>query len=63
MRLVTSKDLTTVEAAHELGVAPEEVYRLIFAGELAAEPDEDGMVRVAPEALHGLTLESSTPQQ
>jgi hypothetical protein len=40
------RGLRSPEVAQLLGVSAEEVYRLIFAGELDGRPDEDGMVRV-----------------
>ena len=38
--------LRSPEVAKLLGLNGEEVYRLIFAGELDGRPDEDGMVGV-----------------
>jgi excisionase family DNA binding protein len=61
MKSVTSPGLTTVEAADRLGVSPEEVYELIFAGELRAEPDEAGVVRVTPDAIRELEASGKAP--
>jgi excisionase family DNA binding protein len=44
--LVTSDRLSATEAARRLGVTPEDVYGLIFAGELEGRPGDDGVVRV-----------------
>lgn len=51
MRTMSTKRLTTVEAARELETTPEEVYRLIFAGEIDGRPDAQGIVRVDGDAI------------
>ena len=43
--------LTMIEAAHRLGIEPEDVYLLVFAGELEGRPDLDGVVRISERAL------------
>ena len=43
--------LTTTEAARRLGVEPEDVYRLVFSGELEGRPDADGVVRISEGAV------------
>jgi excisionase family DNA binding protein len=43
--------LTTTEAARRLGMEPEDVYRLLFAGELEGQPDPDGVVRISERAV------------
>jgi excisionase family DNA binding protein len=43
--------LTTTEAARRLGIEPEDIYRLIFAGELEGSPDSDGVVRISTTAV------------
>ena len=50
MKVVAYEGLTSVEAARRLGITPEEeVYRLLFAGEIDGGPDARGHVRF-PEA-------------
>ena len=39
--------LTTPQAGRLLGIEPEDVYDLIFAGELDGKPDRTGQVKVA----------------
>lgn len=48
---MTNELLSTTEAAHRLGVTPEDVYRLLFAGELEGRPDEEGVVRISIQAV------------
>jgi excisionase family DNA binding protein len=43
--------LTTTEAARRLAIEPEDVYRLIFAGELEGDPDSEGVVRISEGAV------------
>lgn len=43
--------VTTTEAARRLGIEPEDVYRLVFAGELEARPDDEGVVRISETAI------------
>ena len=43
--------LSTTEVARRLGMTPEDVYRLVFAGELEGRPDEDGVVRISNRAV------------
>jgi hypothetical protein len=38
--------LTTPEAGRMLGIEPEDIYRLIFAGELDGKPDRTGQVKI-----------------
>jgi hypothetical protein len=39
--------LTTPQVGRILGIEPEDVYDLIFAGELDGKPDRTGQVKVA----------------
>jgi excisionase family DNA binding protein len=48
---MTNELLSTTEAALRLGVTPEDVYRLVFAGQLEGRPDEDGVVRISTQAV------------
>lgn len=48
---MTQELLSTTEVARRLGVTPEDVYRLVFAGELEGRPDEDGVVRISNRAV------------
>lgn len=43
--------VTTPEAARRLGTRPEDVYRLVFAGELDGRPDADGVVRISERVI------------
>lgn len=43
--------LTTVEVADRLDVDVADVYRLVFAGELQAGPNDEGVVRVRRSEL------------
>jgi hypothetical protein len=43
--------LRTPEVAQRLGVEGPDVYRLIFAGELDGQPDEDGIVGVTEASV------------
>ena len=49
MGSVTQSDaqMTVPEAARRLGLAGEQVYRMIFRGELIGGPREDGVVYVS----------------
>lgn len=49
--MARDKRITTPEAARRLELEPEDVYRLIFAGELAGDPDSDGVVRVSEQTV------------
>jgi hypothetical protein len=49
--LVASDRLDTTDAARRLAVTPEDVYKLIFGGELDGRPDDDGVVRVDRRSL------------
>ena len=49
--------LTIPEVARRLGLPGGEVYRLIFSGQLAGSPTEDGAVRVAEEAVRAFAAE------
>lgn len=53
MRVNDEKRLTTTEAARRLGLRAEEIYRLVFAGELEGHPDDDGVVRIDERVLAG----------
>ena len=53
MRVNDEKRLTTTEAARRLGLRPEEIYRLVFAGELEGQPDDDGVVRIDERVIAG----------
>ena len=53
MRMNDDERLTTTEAARRLGLHPEEIYRLVFAGELEGHPDDDGVVRIDERVLAG----------
>jgi hypothetical protein len=43
--------LGSIEVASRLGISGEEVYRLIFAGELDGRPDADGIVHVSEASV------------
>jgi hypothetical protein len=43
----TDAQITVPEAARRMGLAGDEVYRLIFRGELRGAPREDGAVYVS----------------
>jgi excisionase family DNA binding protein len=58
MKTMASEDLTTVEAARRIGVTPEEIYRLVFSGELNGGPDRDGTVRIAPDEVERFATEA-----
>jgi len=45
--------LTTTEAARRLGLRPQDIYRLVFAGELEGHPDDDGVIRVDEHVIAG----------
>jgi hypothetical protein len=47
----TDQLLTTPEAGRRLGIGTEDVYRLIFAGELDGGPDRTGVVKVSVTAI------------
>ena len=51
VRMVVDEGLTTPEVARRLGIEPEEVYQLVFAGELEGGPGADGVVRVSETAV------------
>ena len=51
MRMTGDDRVTTPEAARRLGIRPEDVYRLVFAGELEGRPDEDGVVRISERVI------------
>lgn len=53
---VTATRLRTPEVARRLGITGDEVYRLIFAGELDGRPDRDGIVYVTETSLEGYRL-------
>ncbi|MCJ7437817.1 MAG: hypothetical protein MUP97_08665 [Acidimicrobiia bacterium] len=44
---------TTTEAARQLDLRPQDIYRLVFAGELEGHPDDDGVVRIDEHAIAG----------
>ena len=52
MHKTTDARLRSPEAAKRLGVSGRTVYRLIFAGELAGRPDEDGIVYVSEMSVN-----------
>lgn len=47
----TQHGLRSTEVARRLGISGEEVYRLIFAGELDGRPDHEGIVRVSETSV------------
>jgi hypothetical protein len=51
MSMTSDDRVTTPEAARGLGIQPEDVYRLVFAGELEGRPGEDGVVRISERML------------
>jgi excisionase family DNA binding protein len=53
MMMSDGERLTTTEAARRLGLRPEEIYRLVFAGELEGHPDDDGVVRIDERVIAG----------
>ncbi len=50
---VTATRLRTPEVARRLGITGDEVYRLIFAGELEGQPDREGIVYVTAASVEG----------
>jgi hypothetical protein len=56
----TDQLLTTPEAGRLLGITPADVYRLIFAGELAGGPDRTGIVKVSASAIDRYRSEHRT---
>lgn len=46
-----TRGLRSPEVAHLLGLSGEEVYRLIFAGELDGGPDREGIVQVTAASV------------
>jgi hypothetical protein len=48
----TDAQVTVPEAARRLGLPGDDVYRLIFRGELVGGPSEDGAVYVSVASLH-----------
>jgi hypothetical protein len=48
--------LTTPQAGRILGIEPEDVYRLIFAGELDGKPDRTGQVKIAASEVERYRL-------
>lgn len=53
--------LTVPEVARLLEMPGPEVYRLIFAGEIAGGPDRDGGVYVTSEALAAFQRKTGLP--
>ena len=53
MKMSDDERLTTTEAARRLGLRPQDIYRLVFAGELEGHPDDDGVVRIDEHAIAG----------
>jgi excisionase family DNA binding protein len=53
MAMSGDERMTTTEAARRLGVRTEDVYRLVFTGELDAHPDDDGVVRIDEQVIVG----------
>lgn len=51
MTMTSGERLTTTEAARHLGVEPEDIYHLVFAGELDGRPDNDGVVRISERVV------------
>ena len=51
MTMTNGERLTTTEAARRLGVEPEDVYHLVFSGELDGRPDDDGVVRISERVV------------
>ena len=48
--------LTTPQAGRLLGIEPEDVYDLIFAGELDGKPDGTGQVKIAASEVERYRL-------
>jgi hypothetical protein len=48
----TDAQITVPEAARRLGLPGDDVYRLIFRGQLVGRPREDGAVYVSVASLH-----------
>jgi hypothetical protein len=59
--MASTEILTVAEAAHELGLDPAEVYRLIFACDMATEPAENGRLLVSRAALEDFRRRSGDP--
>jgi hypothetical protein len=53
MKMSDDERLTTTEAARQLDLRPQDIYRLVFAGELEGHPDDDGVVRIDEHAIVG----------
>jgi excisionase family DNA binding protein len=53
MKMSDDERLTTTEAARRLGLRPQDIYRLVFAGELEGHPDDDGVVRIDERVIAG----------
>lgn len=51
MRPDIESGLGSIEVAARLGISGEEVYLLIFAGELDGRPDSEGIVRVTETSV------------
>ena len=59
---VTSDRLTVPQAARRLGIPGENVYRMIFAGEIDGRPDRaDGGVYIAIEAVEAYEKKNAAP--
>jgi hypothetical protein len=48
--------LTTPQAGRLLGIEPEDVYALIFAGELDGRPDQTGQVKITASEVERYRL-------
>jgi hypothetical protein len=48
--------LTTPQAGRLLGIEPEDVYDLIFSGELDGRPDQTGQVKIAASEVERYRL-------
>lgn len=58
----TEAELTIPEAARRLGIPGDEVYRLIFRGELTGGPHEDGAVYVSGSSVDQYLAQRSSGQ-
>jgi hypothetical protein len=64
MLSVTSERLTVPETARRLGIAGEEVYRMIFSGEIDGSPDpDDGGVYVQVPTIEAYEKEHATAKR
>lgn len=54
---VRYEGLTSLEAAKRLGVTPQQVYEMLFAGEIEGGPDVHGQVRFPEAEIERLVTE------